>query len=150
MTKSRRWDNSCCRNVDSSLPWENISWCSLLVATPITCNRNLAMTISGGVDRTSLPNSDDDMDIVDSTDVSNWDEELAITKSASGLAQVQMSFLIEFELIYLPTETVDPDTSIWIPSSSSRRRIPSSGLCRRRGIDKSAWNTLEQFSNGLE
>ena len=42
------------------------------------------MTISGGVDRTSLPNSDDDMDIVDSTDVSNWDEELAITSFMLG------------------------------------------------------------------
>jgi hypothetical protein len=29
------------------------------------------MTISGGVDRTSEPNSDDDIDIVDSTDVSS-------------------------------------------------------------------------------
>ena len=36
------------------------------------------MTISGGVDRKSQPNSDDDIDMVDSTDVSNWDEELAI------------------------------------------------------------------------
>ena len=41
------------------------------------------MTISGGVDRrcSSGPKSDD---IVDSTDVSNWEEELAIASASRG------------------------------------------------------------------
>ena len=76
--KSKRCESSCCRKVASSSQWEKVSWCSLLVATPTTWSKNLAMTISGGVDRKSQPNSDDDIDMVDSTDVSNWDEELAI------------------------------------------------------------------------
>ncbi len=36
--------------------------------------------------------------------------------------------------VNLQTETVEPDTSIWIPSSRSRRRIPSSGLCNHQNL----------------
>ena len=39
---------------------------------------------------------------------------------------------LKVSLRNLQTETVEPDTSIWIPSSRSRRRIPSSGLCKRK------------------
>jgi len=49
-----------------------------------TWSRNFAMTISGGVERRCWCSSRPKSDMVDSTEVSNWEEELAIASIKTG------------------------------------------------------------------